>query len=306
VYAGLTENADIWSLPLDANRGKLTGPLQPLTQSAAYDIQPWVSLDGGRMVFLSNRTGNYDVWLKDLASGVETALTVTPFDEEPPRISRDGSKVAYAANRAIYVVSIGTDGRAGVAAKVCEGCGQPIDWSPDGKGLLTQILRQPAATVAWLDLASGQHKEILSHPRASVQVPNFSLDGRWISFNAILPGRNNTYVVPFRGAVAIEPREWMAIAERDGRDYLSRWSPDGSRLYFFSNRDGSDCIWMQPLNPATKKPVGAPQPIYHLHAARRTILTFPSFGFSLARDKVVFPLRELTGNIWMAKPDGRQ
>ena len=61
----------------------------------------------------------------------------------------------------------------------------------------------------------------------------------------------------------------------------------------------------QTLNPATKQPVGAPQPIYHLHTARRTRLAFPSFGSSLARDKAVFPLRELTGNIWMAKAEGR-
>ena len=44
----------------------------------------------------------------------------------------------------------------------------------------------------------------------------------------------------------------------------------------------------------------------HLHAARRPVLAFPNFGFSLARDKAVFPLRELTGNVWMAKPDTRQ
>ena len=71
-------------------------------------------------------------------------------------------------------------------------------------------------------------------------------------------------------------------------------------------RDGSDCIWMQQLDPATKKPVGAPQDLYHLHAARRTTLPFPAFGFSVARDKAVFPLREVTGNIWMAKPQGQQ
>ena len=58
----------------------------------------------------------------------------------------------------------------------------------------------------------------------------------------------------------------------------------------------------QTLNPATKQPVGAPQPIYHLHTARRTRLAFPSFGSSLARDKAVFPLRELTAISGWRKP----
>ena len=52
--------------------------------------------------------------------------------------------------------------------------------------------------------------------------------------------------------------------------------------------------------------MGAAQDLYHLHTARRTILTFPALGFSLARDKAVFPLRELTGNIWMAKVERQQ
>ena len=307
VYAGLTENADIWSLPLDANRGKITGPLQPLTRSAASDTYPSVSLDGEKLVFLSTRTGNSDVWLKNLVSGVETALTVTPFEEERAQISRDGSQTAYAANGAIYVVSIGADGRAGVPAKVCEGCGAPADWAPDGKGLLVVIRRQPNPTVGWLDLASGQHKEILSEPRYFLVQPNFSADGRWISFNVrSKPGRNNIYVAPFRGSAAIEQREWTAITKGDTTDNPSRWSPDGNRLCFFSNRDGSDCIWMQQLDPATKKAVGAPQDVYHLHTARRTILPFPAFGFSVARDKAVFPLREVTGNIWMAKVERQQ
>ena len=120
------------------------------------------------------------------------------------------------------------------------------------------------------------------------------------------PGRNNIYVAPFRGAAAIEQREWTAITGSDTTNTVSRWSPDGNRLYFFSTRDGSDCIWMQQLDPATKQHVGAPQDLYHLHTAGRTILAFPAFGFSLARDKAVFPLRELTGNIWMARVERQQ
>ena len=100
------------------------------------------------------------------------------------RLSRDGSKAAYTANRAIYVVSIGADGRAGVPAKVCEDCGSTDDWSPDGKGLLLMIRRQPNSVIAWLDLVSGKHTEILSHPSYFIAQPNFSADGRWISFNA--------------------------------------------------------------------------------------------------------------------------
>ncbi len=167
VYAGLTENADVWSLPLDADRGVVTGALHPLTRSAAADTNPTVSLDGKKLAFLSNRTGNSDVWLKDLVSGAETALTVTPVEERNPQISRDGSKVAYAVDAGIFVVSLGADGRPGVPAKVCEGCGTPSDWTPDGKALLLQIPSQPTARIGWLDLPSEGTRKSFAPSRPS-------------------------------------------------------------------------------------------------------------------------------------------
>ena len=304
VYANLVENADIWSLPLDANRGQIKGPFQPLTRSAASDIMPSLSVDGRKLLFVSNRNGNAEVWLKDLETGLETAITSLPFQKRLSRISRDGSKAVYSANGAAYVVSIGSDGRAGVPVQVCEACGAPADWSPDENGLLLSVTKQPNPVIGWLDVASGEQTEILGHPGHTVGQPKFSDDGRWIVFDVSNePGQSNSYVVAFRGAAALERREWTAITGGDGANYAARWSPDGSRLYFFSNRDGSNCIWTQPVNPATKHPVGAPQELYHLHDARRALPENPAFSFSVARDKLVFPLRELTGNIWMAKPE---
>jgi hypothetical protein len=43
------------------------------------------------------------------------------------------------------------------------------------------------------------------------------------------------------------------------------WSPDGNLLYFFSDSDGSRCIWARRLDPKTKKPVGTPFAVLHLH-----------------------------------------
>jgi len=68
-------------------------------------------------------------------------------------------------------------------------------------------------------------------------------------------------------------------------------------------KDGSRCLWYLRLDPATKKPVGPLTPLYHVHRARLSMTLLSGFQvtLSVARDKVVFPLEELTGNIWMAK-----
>src|SRR5262249_43187647 len=78
VFSSLNSQIDVWSLPVDANTGKVTGELQRLTDDAAADTRPSVSHDGKKLVFLSDRSGNNDVWIKDLATGKETNLTATP------------------------------------------------------------------------------------------------------------------------------------------------------------------------------------------------------------------------------------
>jgi hypothetical protein len=52
---------------------------------------------------------------------------------------------------------------------------------------------------------------------------------------------------------------------------------------------------------ARSQPAGKPQPVYHFHRARLSLVDDPdSKGVSVARDKIVFSLNELKGNIWSA------
>ena len=46
------------------------------------------------------------------------------------------------------------------------------------------------------------------------------------------------------------------------------WSADGSLLYHFSFRDGAFCPWVQRIDPATKRPMGPPRAVLHLHNPR--------------------------------------
>ncbi len=97
--------------------------------------------------------------------------------------------------------------------------------------------------------------------------------------------------------------EWITVTDGSFWDDKPRWSPDGNLLYFVSYRDSFLCIWAIRLNPATKQPAGPPFPVYHSHGERRSLA---NYGLSqmfvpVARDKLVFPLGERRGNIWMAE-----
>ena len=82
-------------------------------------------------------------------------------------------------------------------------------------------------------------------------------------------------------------------------------SPNGNLLYFLSDRDGYRCIWMQRLDPASKRPVGEAINVYHFHEPWLTSTNryAPTWvGLALARDRIVVALDEISGNIWMMEP----
>jgi WD40-like Beta Propeller Repeat len=64
-------------------------------------------------------------------------------------------------------------------------------------------------------------------------------------------------MVPATLADPVPFDRWIAIAT-DFRMQPS-WSPDGQGIYYFSNRDGAFCVYLQPLAPATKRPIGEPR-----------------------------------------------
>lgn len=131
VFSSLTENGDIWSVPMDTNRAKVLGALQRLTSDVASDIRPSISGDGTRMAFNSNRLGNWDVWIKDLPTGKETPLVRTPADEMNPKISLDGSMVVYAIGTPESGVTYIIPATGGIPRKVCDNC---YSWTPTADG----------------------------------------------------------------------------------------------------------------------------------------------------------------------------
>jgi hypothetical protein len=56
------------------------------------------------------------------------------------------------------------------------------------------------------------------------------------------------------------------------------------------------------LEPAAKTPVGPAVLVHHFHRARRSLKDVPVqwLEMGVAADKIVLPLAERTGNIWMA------
>ncbi|HET9384662.1 MAG TPA: protein kinase [Gemmatimonadales bacterium] len=303
VYMSRTSGADIWSLPIDANRGKVQGQLTRITPDVAEDYDPALSADGGTLVFRSRRAGNFDIISKNLKTSQETLVTQTPADDSPV-ISPDGTKVAYSfaqdGKTPIFVAGVS----GGSPQAVCADCGEVEQWSPSGAEILFVTSHDPSG-VGLVRLESSTQRDWLKHPDYGVFGARLSSDGQWVTFNGRRDRLAPAQVFVARvldSSVAGErdEREWIVVTE-DGD--APAWSPDASLLYFWSSRDGFPCLWAHRLAPGTKKPIGSFLAIQHFHSKglswRNLHLGAPDIA--VAHDKIVFNLGEDSGNVWMTE-----
>ena len=295
---------DIWSLPVHSEEGVAAGEMERLTQSGATDTSSDTSVDGRVITFRSNRSGTSDVWTKDVVTGKETALTSNADLESIPKISPDGARVAFSLSGAEPGTIRIAGAAGGLAERVCADCGPPSGWSPDGAKIYYLTGFNGRVTVHLLDIASGKHHLLVEHPEYSVYAPRMSFDGRWMTFKVDLPaGTTQVYAAPVEDQPPPVER-WATITDGGYWDDIPRWSPGGGTIYFVSDRDGFRCIWARRADPASKQPRGDVFPVQHLHQLRLSMLrlSLNEFELAVARERLVFPMAELSGNIWLMEP----
>jgi TolB protein len=103
------------------------------------DFDPDVSRDGTMIVFASTQhRPSPDIYIKPVDGRVITQLTSDPAADVMPRLSPDGTRVAFASNRAgnwdIYIMPI----TGGKAVQVTSSASDELhpSWSPDGSQLV--------------------------------------------------------------------------------------------------------------------------------------------------------------------------
>lgn len=102
-YVEETTDENIWEI----TPGKRS---RPLIRSSRADHSPQFSPDGKQIVFASDRTGNYEIWIADASGKNQRQLTALKGSAGSPRFSPDGQFIVYDAQTSgsseIYMISI--------------------------------------------------------------------------------------------------------------------------------------------------------------------------------------------------------
>jgi Tol biopolymer transport system component/tRNA A-37 threonylcarbamoyl transferase component Bud32 len=298
VFSNMVWPVHVWSVAVDADQGTATGQPVQLTHDLTTKVLPVVSRDGSKLAYVSvgGVKAGTAICVLDVSSGRETRIpTQGESLQRYPALSADGSILAYLDQVGGKFRSFIIESGSALGREVCESCVIYDFLSSPGYA----IARYGADQLVRQNLATGERAVVVNGAPGLLAV-SLSCDDRWLALLMGKPdGKVAIYAVPLREK-PVDPQEWVPVCEDERYLGAPRWSPDGNLLYYLSEKDGRCCIWAQRLDPASKKPLGAPFGVVHFHSGRHWMNYPLGLGsLSVARDKLVFLLGEHTANLYM-------
>lgn len=153
-----------------------------LTENAAQDRYPRWSYDGKWIAYVSDETGNDDLFRINIATGEKEQLTFHAADDVDPDWSPDGKKIVFASKREghnedLYLLDLET--KEVTRLTTHGGRNALASWSPGGKKLAFASNRFVGWSVYLFDLETKEVTKLVSGHGACR--PDWSADGEWIT-----------------------------------------------------------------------------------------------------------------------------
>ncbi len=228
---------DLWMVETDGEG------LQRLTTHEAGDINPRWAPDGKHVLFLSSRSGSYQVWQLPASGGEVTQVTDLPLPVSNLLVSPNGAHIAFTMEVFPACSSLACTTERLQSREAGQAQGRLYDqvfvrhWDTWKDGRRSHIFVMPLAGGEPVDVMRGMNADSPSKPFGGTEEIAFTPDGQGVVFTARMAGREEPW--------STNHDLWMAAADGSHApvsltSYNLAWdtsplfSPDGTTLAYLS------------------------------------------------------------------------
>jgi uncharacterized repeat protein (TIGR01451 family) len=262
MFNGLSAQVISWSdtsiqvrVPLIAtpNGNSTPADVKVTVGGVDWNTQSFTVIRG--IVFDSNRSGNFEIWVMNPDGSGQSKVTNNPdvFDSDSycygwttsslcdiiPTWSPDGTKIAFNSTRdgnfEVYVINADGTGEMNLTNNPADD-GSVIAWSPDGTKIAFSTNRDGGSNYeVYVMNIDGSNLVNLTNNPAGDTTADWSPDGTKLIFRTTRDGNAEIYVMNIDGSNQTNLTNNLS---NEGMGH-PRYSPDGSRILFASDRDGN-------------------------------------------------------------------
>jgi len=279
----------LWQQSLDSTTA------EQLTAGPGYDYQPDCSRDGRWVVYSVYYKDAIELWVLNLETRQSQQLTTGGAVNVEPRFSPDGKRVAFVSTsyKGHFHVFVGefSNGELGDVQRLTGETRSSLPryyylefdheispaWSPDSSELVFVSNRGHIYGTGgfWrMKAEPGAEAHEIHYEETTWRArPDFSPDGKRIVYASYLGQQwHQLWVMPSQGGDA------FPLAYEDFDNIDPRWSPDGTKIAFISNRGGNASLWIQTIPGGAQTQVVVKQRHYRNPMVRIAIAVLDRAG----------------------------
>lgn len=199
----------------------------------------------GRIVYISDQSGAFEVWVMNPDGTGQKQLTNDRESKALPNVSPDGETVVYfVPGSASMIMTVPISG--GTPKKVSVEAVGPYDpsFSADGKWILYSAWTGGKNRIYRVPASGGRAERLTDYTAFG---PRSSPDGSTIACFIIPDGQSRTSlaIIPAEGGAPLKTFEIPITA---GSKRLPRWMPDGKAITYMGYIGERSDLWAQPID----------------------------------------------------------